>query len=985
MRPGYLKPKKFYAGYGELLATWAKLALLYICFIPLSGLTQYHITKYDNSQGLTFDDYTYAVAQDSAGTIWIVNQNGFKKISGQNIEMYPVRGKTRTMGVVSFDGYQFNFQGGHFLDGIFSYDSTYGTYGTNTYIRSGGLKYKGETFLQNRQEMLIGLNTAELQLYTNKDQEFEYLYNHAGDRIYLDSIPFLVSNKEFIKDLDYIKNKNPNLDYLFKNVTEANAYYSCYDFILMADLYCFMRDSGLVLINKQLDVNVIRPTEFRYIESIVESGKDTYLVLTEENNQLLRINRSGKIVKSYDVLEGCKASECYLKSLHNDQYLVTRNSIYLITDEPERIVSAPGFFSPIILDKNHILYTIRHKNKYVFYEYKNGKINRLGDLMQKPGEKYLPHISGAFKDKESNLWIIANSCLYKLSPIPSDYQYINEFNDWQNGLPLTQSIHFIGDYIIHFNNNDLLKPGNGTNTHLYFIKNHELDSINTNGVHVFKQYVGKDTILFEERLVNESTGDSTYKLGVITANEELKIEYIDSSGHGEYSTTQNYVLKQHVGLYKRIGTKLKLMFPSPVCDRLHDVQNDSGYVVFSTDSIYPDGTLTRQFSLTDRNGKTKKDLFTGSGSIHTGAFFLDNEQISYFDNDSLYHVNIETGIRHVSWIEPTFRPKLNQDAYKVADGNFIYVSLLGELVLFSSYEERFYLLLQTGLSLPAYIETLFYDPETKKISLVADHRFYQIDPGQTPWSLDLMSDAPFQFFNISSFRESDYDIYLALDHRVFHYNKNFTVPFDSLYTSVIEIIVHKTNNSVIAFDPGNFNNDLDYDLHTISFKAETKTNYFPETVRYHYQLEGSKMEEWQTTYSDSIAFSNLEPNDYTLRLKAENGFGIYSSELILHFTVHPPWWATSWFSLLQAVFFGSLLIITYFFSRQGASTTSTVLTMITIIVIFEALLTFVSGYIDVLSHGIPVIRFIANVILALCLKPLDRMVENFFNRKSERK
>jgi len=76
----------------------------------------------------------------------------------------------------------------------------------------------------------------------------------------------------------------------------------------------------------------------------------------------------------------------------------------------------------------------------------------------------------------------------------------------------------------------------------------------------------------------------------------------------------------------------------------------------------------------------------------------------------------------------------------------------------------------------------------------------------------------------------------------------------------------------------------------------------PEDVLYEYKLEGL-YEDWHETRDNFMTYNYLPPGEYSFKIKARNKDGIWSEKPAeLSFTIHPPFWATTWFkgSILAA-------------------------------------------------------------------------------------
>ncbi|MCD8044966.1 MAG: response regulator [Tannerellaceae bacterium] len=89
-----------------------------------------------------------------------------------------------------------------------------------------------------------------------------------------------------------------------------------------------------------------------------------------------------------------------------------------------------------------------------------------------------------------------------------------------------------------------------------------------------------------------------------------------------------------------------------------------------------------------------------------------------------------------------------------------------------------------------------------------------------------------------------------------------------------------------------------------NFRIEFASMNYEMTDRivYQYQLEGVDTD-WQTTHQGSnwVAFNNLPPGNYRLKVRAQAG-GNYSPEKRIRIYIAPPWYQTRWAYLLYGVF-----------------------------------------------------------------------------------
>ncbi|WP_165453884.1 hybrid sensor histidine kinase/response regulator transcription factor [Hyunsoonleella flava] len=95
---------------------------------------------------------------------------------------------------------------------------------------------------------------------------------------------------------------------------------------------------------------------------------------------------------------------------------------------------------------------------------------------------------------------------------------------------------------------------------------------------------------------------------------------------------------------------------------------------------------------------------------------------------------------------------------------------------------------------------------------------------------------------------------------------------------------------------------------TIDYGAVSFTR--PEKNQYAYLLEGFE-HEWNYVGSKMNAtYTNLEPGDYTFKLKASNNDNIWNdASAILKIQVQSPWWKTIWAYIAYIICFGVLVIV----------------------------------------------------------------------------
>jgi len=91
----------------------------------------------------------------------------------------------------------------------------------------------------------------------------------------------------------------------------------------------------------------------------------------------------------------------------------------------------------------------------------------------------------------------------------------------------------------------------------------------------------------------------------------------------------------------------------------------------------------------------------------------------------------------------------------------------------------------------------------------------------------------------------------------------------------------------------------------------------PENNKYAYKLDGFD-NEWRHAGSERKAtYTNLDPGDYTFRVKAANENGIWSDkETTIKITIVPPYWMTWWFRSLAVAAFAGVCYLLYLYKSN---------------------------------------------------------------------
>ena len=159
----------------------------------------------------------------------------------------------------------------------------------------------------------------------------------------------------------------------------------------------------------------------------------------------------------------------------------------------------------------------------------------------------------------------------------------------------------------------------------------------------------------------------------------------------------------------------------------------------------------------------------------------------------------------------------------------------------------------------------------------------------------------FNSFNPDSLKDNDFipPVYIT-DFQIFNKPVTYAVPGSQFPTYISEAkkIKLNWNQSVFSF----------------SFAAINYT--YPKKSQYSYIMEGFE-KDWNYTDASRryVTYTNLDPGEYTFRVRATNNDGIRNDTgTSLKIIILPPWWRTLWFRLI-IVSTGILLITTIVLSR----------------------------------------------------------------------
>ena len=153
-----------------------------------------------------------------------------------------------------------------------------------------------------------------------------------------------------------------------------------------------------------------------------------------------------------------------------------------------------------------------------------------------------------------------------------------------------------------------------------------------------------------------------------------------------------------------------------------------------------------------------------------------------------------------------------------------------------------------------------------------------------------------------------YDKLLILNTKLYEIrSKNLPFSFTSfrLFNKEVQIAENSILKKSIALTK-NLNLNYDQNIFTLSFAA--LGDFIGDEVFYKHQLEGFN-KEWVLSRNHTVTYTNLNPGEYTLKVKAAENPSLFTDEFHeLLITVYPPFYLT-WYAYL---FYISAIFLIYF-------------------------------------------------------------------------
>ena len=174
---------------------------------------------------------------------------------------------------------------------------------------------------------------------------------------------------------------------------------------------------------------------------------------------------------------------------------------------------------------------------------------------------------------------------------------------------------------------------------------------------------------------------------------------------------------------------------------------------------------------------------------------------------------------------------------------------------------------------------------------------------------------------------------------------------------------------------------LNYNENTINIEMAALCYSNSRDVRYSWFLKNYD-EEWVVDNEHREAlYTNLSPGYYEFHAKALEPNGFHTNEVIIKITIRRPFWHRPWFYIIEFTILGLFIFLSFrFSSNPNQNRLGSFITLLTILIIFESVLIYVSTYINQFTGDVPVFQLVMNVVLAATLTPLEHLIQGVMRK-----
>jgi ligand-binding sensor domain-containing protein len=174
---------------------------------------------------------------------------------------------------------------------------------------------------------------------------------------------------------------------------------------------------------------------------------------------------------------------------------------------------------------------------------------------------------------------------------------------------------------------------------------------------------------------------------------------------------------------------------------------------------------------------------------------------------------------------------------------------------------------------------------------------------------------------------------------------------------------------------------LNYNENTINIEMAALCYSNSRDVKYSWFLKNYD-EEWiiDNEHREAL-YTNLPPGYYEFHAKAIEPNAFQTNEIVIKITIRRPFWHRPWFYIIEFTILGLFIFLSFrFSSNPNQNRLGSFVTLLTILIIFESLLLYLSTYINKFTGDVPVFQLVMNVVLAATLNPLEHFIQRVMRK-----
>lgn len=151
--------------------------------------------------------------------------------------------------------------------------------------------------------------------------------------------------------------------------------------------------------------------------------------------------------------------------------------------------------------------------------------------------------------------------------------------------------------------------------------------------------------------------------------------------------------------------------------------------------------------------------------------------------------------------------------------------------------------------------------------------------------------------------------------------------------------------------------------------------FAPHKVKYSYLMDGLNDQWSKPTNEPKADYRNMPVGEYTFKIRAIGESGEWSEPYSYSFEITPPWYETKLYYFAQTGIMVLLVLLAIFLNRfEKGHEWVIVITFVIVITVFEFFLILVEPYIENFASGVPLVKLLVNIALALSLNPIEAVI-----------